>query len=216
MFKIIAIAAFFCGAFGYRTMTDEFGTKIVGGVPVHIYQHPYQISLMKNRRHQCGGSIISEFYVVTASHCTYGLPPRALSIRAGSSSSKYGGQIRDVAEIHQHQKFDYATFDYDIAVLKLSKSLQLGETVEPIDMPSLNQIIPVGTMAVATGWGSIKESGGAPAQLQKVLIPLISDEECQNKYTIVGQIEKQNLIITPRMICGGYSKGQMDTCQGNF
>lgn len=52
---------------------DPIG-RIVGGVPMSIEQVPYQVSLQMvepdgETWHFCGGSIISEKYILTASHC---------------------------------------------------------------------------------------------------------------------------------------------------
>lgn len=205
MLKIIAIAALFCVAI-VNAMKSE---KIIGGMPVPIYQHPYQVSLRSYNFHICGGAIISVNFIVTAAHCTEVTPVGAMSIRAGSSSPKSGGHIRNIAEIHQHQKFDADTMDYDISILKLSESLKFGETVQAIGMPSLNEITPVGTMGVATGYGVLKEGNRKGAdQLQKVLIPVISNEDCQRKYA--------EFKITERMLCTGYEDGIKDACQGNF
>lgn len=49
--------------------------KIVGGYNTTIQDAPYQVYLllqMGNTYYQCGGSIISERYVLTAAHCLTG------------------------------------------------------------------------------------------------------------------------------------------------
>lgn len=52
---------------------DPIG-RIIGGVPISIEQVPYQVSLQIIESdgyvgHFCGGSIISDKYILTASHC---------------------------------------------------------------------------------------------------------------------------------------------------
>uniref|UniRef100_A0A1B0EZ70 Uncharacterized protein n=1 Tax=Phlebotomus papatasi TaxID=29031 RepID=A0A1B0EZ70_PHLPP len=44
-------------------------TRIVGGQETNIEKFPYQISLEYNKKHTCGGAIISRNYVITAAHC---------------------------------------------------------------------------------------------------------------------------------------------------
>lgn len=47
--------------------------KIVGGKPINIEEVPYQVALNLNvngLQHFCGGSILSEKFIMTAAHCT--------------------------------------------------------------------------------------------------------------------------------------------------
>lgn len=55
--------------------------KIVGGYEINITAAPYQVSLRRYSYHICGGSIISESYVLTAAHCTLGMMASKLSVR---------------------------------------------------------------------------------------------------------------------------------------
>lgn len=53
--------------------------RIVGGTDRTIEQHPYQIGLFFNRRHTCGGSVLSVNTVLSAAHCTQWVQVRILS-----------------------------------------------------------------------------------------------------------------------------------------
>lgn len=44
-------------------------TRIVGGDIISLSEAPYQVSLQFQGKHICGGSIISENFVLTAAHC---------------------------------------------------------------------------------------------------------------------------------------------------
>lgn len=46
--------------------------RIVGGYEIDIEQAPWQVSILSNGFHDCGGSIIDPkgFWILTAAHCT--------------------------------------------------------------------------------------------------------------------------------------------------
>lgn len=45
--------------------------RIVGGQDANITDYPYQVSVLFNGLHGCGGSILNQKYILTAAHCTY-------------------------------------------------------------------------------------------------------------------------------------------------
>lgn len=43
--------------------------KITGGEPADIIEFPWQVSIFHQGKHLCGGSILSEWWILTAAHC---------------------------------------------------------------------------------------------------------------------------------------------------
>ncbi|KAJ8932957.1 hypothetical protein NQ314_014336 [Rhamnusium bicolor] len=188
---------------------NEIGGRIVGGTPANIADYPYQVSVQFDGSHACGGSIITETFILTAAHCTYDVTERQLSVRAGSSLHNSGGQLVQVSRIFQHAQFNIDTYDYDIAVLKLASALILGANVAKINMVPPTGAIRNGDVAVATGWGRLTNDGVIPTQLQVVSLPTITTQGCQTFYgSGLGG-------VTDRMFCAGYPAGGKDTCQGD-
>lgn len=216
MFTIILIAALSSCALGSTKMEATGKDKSnVGGKTVKIKDYPYQVSLMVTSADFtggiCGGSIISKDFIVTAAHCTYNRQAADLKVRAGSSYRAFGGRVRKVAAIHEHPRYDHATgtYDYDIAILKLSRSLRFGRKVKAINLPTLNQIVPVGTKCFVTGWGRLeKDDPLKPIKLRGVELPLVSDKECQSAH--------KPYPITSRMICAGHKKEKNEPWKGNM
>lgn len=159
--------------------------RIVGGIAINITDAPWQVSLQLGGSHFCGGSIISSQWIATAAHCTRwivqsmfncnlicfrfiswnhsaaGNNPDRITIRAGSSAHRKDGELLDVKRVVQHAKFNYATIDYDFALLELAEPLEFDDTKQPIKLHDFDENFEDGTMCFISGWGntqSIDES----------------------------------------------------------
>lgn len=62
---------------------------------------------------------------------------------------------------------------------------------------------------MVTGWGKLSESGTSAEVLQKVVVPIISDQQCEAKYRAIGYDGP----IAETMLCAGYGTGAKDACQ---
>lgn len=66
----------------------------------------------------------------------------------------------------------------------------------------------VGTKAIATGWGTLKEDGKPSCILQEVDVPIMSNSVC------VENTNYTQKMITENMMCAGYpGVGKKDSCQ---
>ncbi|XP_069681246.1 trypsin beta-like [Periplaneta americana] len=186
-------------------------TRIVGGTPANIKDHPYQISLQHvYSGHFCGGSILNKYWIVTAAHCLIGRSTancgvlkeaniNAIQVRAGSSYKHEGGTVRKVYEMTIHPR--YQNFDYDVALVKVKSPFHFNDRIKPISMASTPPA--VGTCVVVSGWGLLYQGGYSPAQLQHVEVDIKDIHRCASTY--YG--------LTPRMICAGWSAGGKGVCQ---
>lgn len=120
-----------------------------------------------------------------------------------NSSKLTYGQIVQVAEIVQHEKYVPGLYDNDVSLLFLEKDLEFNPSAEPIDLAT--QEPEEGTEAVVSGWGAVYEGGPVHNTLQKVNVPIMSRETCKKYYSS----------ITNSMICAGFKDGYYDSCQVN-
>ena len=64
---------------------DDFSVQeIVGGSPASAGEFPYIVSLSRSGSHFCGGALLNAYTVVTAAHCSTGISPSTVRVRAGS------------------------------------------------------------------------------------------------------------------------------------
>jgi trypsin len=182
--------------------------KIVGGLEINIELAPYQISLQDRGFHICGGSIISENFVLTAAHCTHGNSAKSLKIRAGSDKYRSGGVLIQVEEIIQHEDFNYQIIDFDFSLLKLDQSLEFSEKIRSIALPEQNEVVEDDTLCFVTGWGNTQNVQESREKLRAAFVPSVNQTSCTEAYESFGG-------ITDQMICAGFRRGQVDACQGD-
>lgn len=104
-----------------------FKPRIIGGSNAKITDFPYQASLrLGGTYHLCGGSIISEKYILTAAHCVDNIfvrPPTTLaSVHTGTNNSSSPGQVHKIDWIKIHPEWKQtqeSSYRHDIAVIKV-------------------------------------------------------------------------------------------------
>ncbi|XP_012283091.1 trypsin 5G1 [Orussus abietinus] len=135
------------------------------GSPAPIETVPHQV-FVSSKGLDCGGSIISEEWILTAAHCIEDLKTvdKDMSIRAGSTHWGSGGQVVGVQEAIPHEKYleyvqnEEKKYLYDIALLRLKSPLQVGPTCKPITLFDKDEKIADYSDACISGWGLTEDS----------------------------------------------------------
>lgn len=182
--------------------------RIVGGEVVSISQAPYQISLLYNGFHICGGSLISKTKVLSAAHCVHKQSSSAFSIRTGSNRMGFGGKVVKVTNVTAHPLYNPQNVDYDFSILNLEDYEEKGITQSFVSLPEHGEEVEDGVMLMVSGWGNTRNSSESNRLLRAVKVPKFNQEKCNRAYQIYGG-------VTDRMICAGYDKGGKDACQGD-
>lgn len=176
----------FEGRFSGRDCADT-DNRIIGGSLTTIQEHPYQINFRRVGRLHCGGSLITQTRALTAAHCLLNnVSVSEYSIMAGSTlrNGDGGQQIRSIASVLRHPRFNEIRRTYDIGLLFWEKPLIFGAAIRSITMPMQSAPLPYGKSCNLTGWGTTEE--GVPAsiagRLKVTSVPLLSRSECLRAY----------------------------------
>ncbi|XP_023153648.1 transmembrane protease serine 4a isoform X2 [Amphiprion ocellaris] len=183
--------------------------RIVGGSDALIEDWPWQVSLQQGGQHTCGGSLVSSRWVVTAAHCFTGSKKELSRWRVVSGRtymSTLGGSYVD--RIIVNGNYDPAQNDYDIAMMRLSSPITVGEGRKPVCLPPKAFGLAAGDMMTVTGWGYLEEDGKVSPSLQKAQVPLIDRRVCSSPQVYGSS-------VTQNMICAGFLEGKVDACQGD-
>ena len=81
---------------------------------------------------------------------------------------------RGVAKKVVHPKYNFFTYEYDLALVRLESSLTFAPHISPICLPATDDLL-IGENATVTGWGRLSEGGTLPSVLQEVKLC----EDCQ-------------------------------------
>merc|ERR1712025_107705 len=164
--------------------------RIVGGFEAQENQWPWQVALFIDNAWFCGGSIISENYVMTAAHCADGAS--YFDIMAGAHNVRASSEPHRV-EITSyngwtHPQRNHNTLANDIALIELPSPISFNDYIKPSCMPMAGDTADVGEMVTCTGWGKPSDSAGGISPVLRMVEdrPIISNAECNSIYGIVG------------------------------
>uniref|UniRef100_T1KRU4 Peptidase S1 domain-containing protein n=1 Tax=Tetranychus urticae TaxID=32264 RepID=T1KRU4_TETUR len=198
--------------------------RIVGGRIALDGEFPWQVSIRRQSPirgdfvHICGGSIISDQWVLTAAHCVKGVYESNFLVVA--NASKLSDSIERnlshrISKIIVHPNYDEETNANDISLIKLETKLDLGKSyghMVPVCLPKpfngqgqFNNKDSINFVTVS-GWGSTDEDGSNSINLLATEVAMVEMESCNSTYR--GNIPKG-------FICAGLFEGGKDSCQGD-
>lgn len=213
---------------------DNDEIKIIGGTDADIENHPWQIALYSNVRgfeqFACGGSIIDEYWIITATHCVYDFQFNQKSnasefvVKVGIENLETNqSEFLIVDEIFMHQSFDPNNFNYDIALIRLAEPISLGSpNVSSIDLVTPEQfengLAAPGTIATTSGWGATVPSGfESPTRLQYVELPIIDTDTAFNWFKENPDYDEYDFEANfmDDQITAGFEEGGKSSCFGD-
>ncbi|KAL4704693.1 hypothetical protein ACJJTC_011477 [Scirpophaga incertulas] len=148
--------------------------RIVSGRNTSIAAVPWQVSLREKSFPICGGSVITELWLLTAAHCLLRARSSELSVRLGSSWKTHGGEMYDVRESFVHPRYVSKSKVNDVGLVRLYAPLRFSARVLPIKLVGREQRLAADVPAIVSGWGNLKGDSGGPIVNEGVLIGVVS------------------------------------------
>ena len=77
---------------------------------------------------------------------------------------------------------------------------------------SYPSLLQVGENVLISGWGRLSESRDQPDILNVAFVPLITSEDCSNRYKKlydIGETSKSHSKVTEDMVCAGFDSGKL-------
>lgn len=199
---------------------DVTSPLIVGGVVAKLNEFPHMAALgyqtEDGLKWNCGGTLISENFVLTAAHCVKTVDVQPTVVRLGEknlASNNDGANPIDIriAENIVHPDYTRSAFYNDIALLKLERPVNFDSKIRPACLWQNYEISS--SKATATGWGTTDfvDTSGSD-NLLKVDLSFYTNAKCNTYYK---QVRKLQYGIVQTQLCAGAPNSERDTCHGD-
>ena len=215
--------------------TLQSSVKIIHGTETDLFEFPWMALLSYKKGQEiefkCAGTILNEWYILTAAHCITNLNQlKLIGVRVGEYNVSSpidcveffpddvicAERVQDIPidKVIPHPHFDPSTQANDIGLIRLATPINMTvDSILPICLPVTKEETNKnfsGTVFIVTGWG-FKETAKKSEVLLKVHVPTINQEDCQKAYQKTYQ--HSSIQISDNQICAGGIKG--DSCGGD-
>ncbi|XP_045537778.1 CLIP domain-containing serine protease B9 [Papilio machaon] len=199
--------------------------RIIGGSIAALDEFPWLARIATKRydklKYTCGGSLITQQFVVSAAHCV--IDRKVVAVRLGEWDTETEKDCNDddycsdppvdvmVVQVIVHPMYDRRLHNGDISLLRLEKSINYTDFIRPVCLPTTefvaSQDYVIGTSFTTAGWG-LTELGTPSIIKQKVDLDTVPMDICKVKMPHINKLD------VDKIICAGGKPGK-DTCNGD-
>nr|CAH0106510.1 unnamed protein product [Daphnia galeata] len=194
--------------------------RIVGGTEAVPHSLPWQVALFIDDQYFCGGSLISNEWVLTAAHCAdaavfFDIYLGSHNVRLTAAEEPTRVEIRST-EYTVHPDWASIRARNDVALIKLPAPIEFTPEIQPVCLAPSTESDHTGDILHISGWGRRSDNAlGISPVLHEVDVPCISNAECAA--TFGNTIQPGNICVDTtggHGSCDGDSGGPLTFVNG--
>ncbi|XP_026739091.1 trypsin, alkaline B-like [Trichoplusia ni] len=206
------VIGFFVLCFAAVSAIPSNANRNIGGSLTNVQSYPSIAVLLRwfpgnEFRQRCGGVIATNRAILTAAHCIDTDATFRWRVRVGTTSQIFPwfGWTYDVSSIVVHSAYGSGGVEHnnDIAIMRLSRNLQINQNVFPALIAGVNYNVPDNAIVWTAGWGVTVPERPLSTELHHVQINTINQSVCNDRHG--GS-------LTANMLCAGWLSGGAVTC----
>ncbi|XP_065363276.1 chymotrypsin BI-like [Calliphora vicina] len=195
-----------------QVQTIATNERIISGSQAAVNQFPWHVLLKRDEFDVllCGGSLISNSWVLSAAHCFNNITSVFLVF---GTIDLYNDDINMTSTaIFKHPHFDAETFHHDISLIQLPQALNFSNSIQAIELITCAQAEHdfIGTPAIITGFGQLDdEDDGLPDILQWAPVEIVNTSSCAEVFGDDLAMDTHICTSGYTSICDGDSGGAL-------
>ncbi|MCP2169644.1 S1 family serine peptidase [Goodfellowiella coeruleoviolacea] len=157
-------------------------TRITGGTPALIADHPWVIALANTEGQLfCAGALYATNRVVTSAECAdKHTADEIVAVGNRTRLSDFTGVASGVTRVIPHPDWDPETGYADVAVLELATPMPLATI--PVAGAQETDVYAPGAVGSVLGWGSLAAGEDATGELLRADVPILDEQTCADAY----------------------------------
>ncbi|XP_026091701.1 complement factor D-like [Carassius auratus] len=172
----------------------NFTVGIVNGWEAKPHSRPYMVSIQSNGIHVCGGSLISDQWVLTAAHCWNRNENLTVVVGAHDLRESKNSDHIGVKSYIQHPSYSGFYISNNIMLLKLQEKVNINNNyVKSISLPKNGEDVKTNTFCSVAGWGQLEIEGPKSDRLMEANVCIMNESECHKRWG--------NLFLETQMMC---------------
>ncbi|XP_037809751.1 collagenase-like [Lucilia sericata] len=185
--KIITLGII-CRIYLTNAASNSQSAPIISGTRAELGQFPWHVLLAiyateEEELEVCGGSILSEKWVLTAAHCIHEI--QVLVMAFGTIEFDDTPIMINSDDFFIHPEYDDVNLINDIALIELPTPLNFSDNIKTIDLVSSREINNtfIGVQGTICGFGTTSELSKENSEwLLWTTIEIVNNTECDRAY----------------------------------